>query len=514
MSTASQQRADVCLFVEGAYPFVPGGVSRWLHQLLASQPQLSFHVVALVSPSTPTALLFELPANVVSLQRVVLQPEVTECPDHAGAQRVVRRLAEPLSLLLERGGRGALQDVMQVLDEHRSPQLLAQVLNSPSAYELVTQMYEHSVPRSAFLPYFWSWRSMVGAALSVLTMPLPQARAYHAVSTGYAGLAMARATLATGRPGVLTEHGIYTNERRAELAMADWVHDSAPSTLSVDRRGMDLRDVWMQAFEAHARTAYESALRIITLYAGNQRLQEQDGAPWRRMALIPNGVDIKRLRAIERRLNPRRPTVALVGRVVPIKDIKTFLRAMALLRDHVEGLTAWVVGPLHEDPDYAQSCLALVKHLQLEDTVRFTGPQPIEDVIRRLDVLVLTSLSEAQPLVLLEAGAAGVPCVSTDVGGCREILQGREGEYPPLPAGGLLTPLVDPAATARAVQRLLSDPALRERCGAAMRERVRRYHNFKMVRRSYREMYAQVLTVPTQTSSASARRTLLTDLPV
>jgi polysaccharide biosynthesis protein PelF len=487
----AQSRADVCLFVEGAYPFVPGGVSRWLHQLIESQPQLSFHVV--------------------SLSRVLLQPTVTGCPDDARTRALVREMAEPLGLMLERGGRGALQDVMRVLDDHRGDQVLESMLNSPSGYELVQRMYEQSVPSSAFLPYFWSWRAMVGAVMSVMLMPLPEARAYHAVATGYAGLAMARATLASGRPGILTEHGIYTNERRAELAMADWLHDSAPQSLSVDRRRLDLRDVWMRAFESHARTTYESALRIVTLHSGNQALQERDGAPWARMTLIPNGVEVKRLRSIERRPDIKAPTVALVGRVVPIKDVKTYLRAVALLRERIPTLNALVVGPTNEDPDYHRACLEMVEHLGLEGCLRFTGPMPIESLIPTLDLLVLTSLSEAQPLVMLEAGAAGIPCVSTDVGGCREIVQGRANEYPRLPAGGLLTAMVDPAATAHAMHRLLTDNPLRERCGTAMRERVRRYHNFKLVRRAYRELYAQVLTTPTQLHSPSARRTLVAE---
>jgi polysaccharide biosynthesis protein PelF len=507
----TQGRADVCIFVEGAYPYVPGGVSRWLHQLIESQPRLTFHVVTLVSPTTPTRALFELPSNVVSLSRVLLQPTVTDCPDDARTRALVRSIAQPLSLMLERGGRGALQDVVRVLDEHRGDLNLASMLNSPSAYELVQRMYEQSVPSSAFLPYFWSWRAMVGAMLSVLLMPLPEARAYHAVATGYAGLAMARATLASGRPGILTEHGIYTNERRAELAMADWLHDSAPLSLSVDRRRLDLRDVWMRAFESHARTTYESALRIVTLHSGNQVLQERDGAPWSRMTLIPNGVDVKRLRSIERRPNAKAPTVALVGRVVPIKDVKTYLRAVALLRERIPTLNALVVGPISEDPIYHRACLDMVKHLGLEDCLRFTGPMPIESLIPTLDLLVLTSLSEAQPLVMLEAGAAGIPCVSTDVGGCREIILGRDSEFPRLPAGGLLTAMVDPMATAHAMHRLLNDETLRERCGKAMRERVRRYHNFKLVRRAYRELYAQVLTTPTQLHAPSVRRTLVAE---
>lgn len=493
--------ADVCLFVEGAYPFVPGGVSEWVHQLITSQKHLSFHLVALVSDAQRRTAHYEPPANVLSLQRIVLQHEPGTCPEDDDARAFMQALAAPLDALLREGGHGPLRQVMRLATQHRRVATLPQLLNSRAAYELAQRMYEASVPRGAFLPYFWSWRSMVAAVFAVLLSRLPKARVYHAVSTGYAGLAMARASIQTGRPGLVTEHGIYTNERRIEIAMADWLVDSAPPSLSIEGRREDLRDVWMRAFEAHARSTYACAKRIVTLYEGNQDLQARDGALRARMSMIPNGVDVRRLRTIERSPNKRRPTVALVGRVVPIKDVKTFIRAAQQLRELVPGVRVLVVGPRDEDRDYHRACVEMVSHLGLSDTVEFKGPIETEKVLTHLDVLVLTSLSEAQPLVMLEAGAAGIPCVATDVGACREIIEGRRGEFPPLPAGGIVTPLASPGDTAQALARLLRDNALRERCGRALKERVRRYYNQKMVKRSYRELYASLLTAPTTRDS-------------
>ncbi|HCO91851.1 MAG TPA: glycosyl transferase, group 1, partial [Alphaproteobacteria bacterium] len=83
-------------------------------------------------------------------------------------------------------------------------------------------------------------------------------RVYHALSTGYAGLVAARAKIETGRPVMLTEHGLYTNERRIELAMADWLHDTSAPTLELGKRHNDLRNVWTNAFSAYARACYET----------------------------------------------------------------------------------------------------------------------------------------------------------------------------------------------------------------------------------------------------------------
>ena len=149
---------------------------------------------------------------------------------------------------------------------------------------------------------------------------LPPARVYHAISTGYAGLMAARASIETGRPSLITEHGIYTNERRIEIALAEWLHDPGALSLGESADMGGLKSLWANAFSAYSRTAYESAHRITTLYRGNQDMQLRDGAPARRLMIVPNGVDHDCFAALPRHEGRRRPCVALIGRVVPIKD--------------------------------------------------------------------------------------------------------------------------------------------------------------------------------------------------
>jgi polysaccharide biosynthesis protein PelF len=137
-----------------------------------------------------------------------------------------------------------------------------------------------------------------------------------------------------------------------------------------------------------------------------------------------------------------------------------------------------------------------VAHLGLQGTFEFTGRVRLHDHLGRVDAIALTNISEAQPLVLLEAGAAGVPSVATDVGSCRDIIEGRADEDPPLGPGGVVTPLADPAATAKGLADLLLDPELRARCGAAIRRRTERYYNKKVVDWIYRELYEAHLALP------------------
>ena len=484
---------DVCLILEGAYPFIAGGVSSWMHDLIRSQPDLGFHLVVLSADGSPKELRFVLPDNVVGLTEIALQTSERRLATGRAVSRMVTALEPPLTRLLTRGNLEDFNGVMAALRRYPRAANRAALMNSEPIFEMLRRMYGSSVPTSSFLNYFWSWRSLAGGLFSVLLAELPQARVYHAISTGYAGLFLARAVLETGRPGLLTEHGIYTNERRVEIAMADWLTDQLPASFDLETRRRDLRDVWIDAFIGYSHACYEACSTVTTLYTGNQVLQRRDGAPADRLAVIPNGIDYDSLSKVARDTAPRPPTVALIGRAVPIKDIKTFIRAVAILRDLVPGLQALLLGPTDEDPAYFEECEEMVLHLGLQDTFRFVGRVKLHDYLGKVDVVVLTSISEAQPLVLLEAGAAGVPSVATDVGSCREIIEGRADEKPPLGPGGIVIPLADPAATADALSELLLDPERRKRCGEAIRQRTERYYNKKVVDRIYRNLYDEHL---------------------
>ena len=479
--------ADVCLVLEGTYPYVTGGVSNWAHDLIRAQSHLSFHLVALVPPGPEGPLRFELPANVIGLTRVELQAlPAGSAPKNL--DQLLRSLEDPLDRLMSKGG--TLADVTAVLDAITRAGGVGReaLLNSRPAWSLLLRMYERQCPHVSFLDYFWTWRTLLIGLYSVLLAPLPGARVYHALCTGYAGLYATRAHLQTGRPVLLTEHGIYTNERRVEITMADWLQGDSVRTLSIEGTHRDLRDLWIDTFTSYSRACYEACRTIVTLYEGNTVLQLQDGADPARLLIIPNGIDLADAPARTRDQAP--PTVALIGRVVPIKDIKTFLRAAAILREYVPDVRVWVLGPLEEDPDYVEECRRLMTHLDLESTVEFKGRVALKDYYPQIDVVVLTSVSEAQPLVILEGAALGIPSVATDVGACREMILGRSDEDPPLGAAGAVTPLANPAATASALRRLLTDADAYESCASAARDRVRRYYDKSALDRAYHELYA------------------------
>jgi polysaccharide biosynthesis protein PelF len=312
------------------------------------------------------------------------------------------------------------------------------------------------------------------------------------MSTGYAGLMGARAKVETGKPVFVTEHGIYTNERRIEVTSADWLEATSSKALTIDKPRRDLRDMWIDSINNFSRVCYEASDRIITLFAGNQKPQIEDGADPAKMQIIPNGVDVRRFGGLAHRRQAT-PTVGLIGRVVPIKDIKTFIRACGLLRQSAPDLKAFIIGPTDEDAEYYNECLNLVQMLGLERSITFTGQARVDEYLPLLDVLVLTSISEAQPLVMLEAGAAGIPMVATDVGSCRELIEGAPGETPALGAGGIITPLASPASTADAIYTLLSSNDVYENASNVIRERINNYYNEGIQQQAYRNLYAEYL---------------------
>jgi glycosyltransferase involved in cell wall biosynthesis len=353
-------------------------------------------------------------------------------------------------------------------------------------------LYEAGFQDHSFLDYFWSYRAIAGGLYSVLLAPLPQADIYHAMSTGYAGLMGARAKVETGKPVFVTEHGIYTNERRIEVTSADWLEATSSKALTIDKPRRDLRDMWIDSINNFSHVCYQACDSIITLFKGNQKPQLEDGADPAKMQVIPNGVDVGRFGSLAHRRQAT-PTIGFIGRVVPIKDVKTFIRACGLLRQSAPELKAYIIGPTDENMEYYQECVNLVQLLGLDHNVVFTGQAKVDDYLPHIDLLVLTSISEAQPLVMLEAGAAGIPVVATDVGACREIVEGIEEEAPQLGAGGIITPLASPASTAEAIYTLLSDNDLYDAASKAIKARVATYYNETIQQQAYRNLYAQYL---------------------
>jgi glycosyltransferase involved in cell wall biosynthesis len=381
---------------------------------------------------------------------------------------------------------------------------MPELMHGRSSFQLLTTIAERVAPDAPFLDLFWHYRAIFAPVLRLLAAPTVPARCYHAVATGYAGLLAALWSHRTGRPLMVTEHGIYARERDMELARADWIRDEAggvadPHTTWAPRIS-PLRRLWSSFFKALSRMAYVQARHIITLSDVNRSKQIVDGAPPEKIDIVPNGVALQDTQPPRPQDAPgdvaavpaRRLRVGFVGRVVPIKDLVTFVRACDIALNAVD-LDVRVIGPAEEDSGYAARCRELVSRLGRTDQIRFVGPMPPDQIYADLDVVVLTSFSEGQPLVILEAYACGVPVVATDVGACREMIEGRTEQDRRIGPSGFVTRVAAPKETAAALVRLARDPRLRARMGAAGHQRVTAFYQRRDMLARYRALYGSLI---------------------
>jgi glycosyltransferase involved in cell wall biosynthesis len=374
------------------------------------------------------------------------------------------------------------------------------LLHGRASFELTEELYERLAPGASFLSFFWHFRSMHLPLVRLLGAEPPPAAVYHAVCTGYAGVLAAVWSHRVGCPFLLTEHGIYARERKVELERAAWLHgrrDGRPSDRA-DRTidgatASALRKMWARFFRTLAQCAYDRASAVVSLCEASRRRQVADGAEEDKTLVVPNGIDFEAFRARLGRVPSRKVEagpvrVGFVGRLVPIKDVVTLLRACFLASRDVE-IDVRMFGPTGEDRAYARRCRRLVSQLGLDRTVRFEEEVPIERIYSQIDVLVLTSFSEGQPLVILEAGAAGIPVVASDVGACRELLEGGTDFDRRIGPSGIVTRLASPEETAAAIVRLAREPALRRRMGAAGQRRVATFYRQSTTVSTYRALY-------------------------
>jgi glycosyltransferase involved in cell wall biosynthesis len=185
--------------------------------------------------------------------------------------------------------------------------------------------------------------------------------------------------------------------------------------------------------------------------------------------VIPNGVNLQLFKYIDRDLARQRtglpsdtPVVLFVGALLPVKNVHCLIAAFRRVHELVPNALLVLVGegPLQRELEVSAADKGIAA------VVRFAGPQDREFIptwMAAADLLVLPSVNEGMPLVVLEAMASGLPVVASDVGGIAEAL----GD----PPAGLLAPPSDEARLSDALTNLLCNPELRREMGARGRNR-------------------------------------------
>lgn len=200
--------------------------------------------------------------------------------------------------------------------------------------------------------------------------------------------------------------------------------------------------------------------------------------------IIPNGIDYDFWSAPRCRLESteQRQTVLAVGRLAPVKGFDVLLKAFAYVHARCPRTKLKLIG----EGECRDQLVTMARDLGLGDAVVFSGHLAAEDIrncMWQSSVFALSSRSEGMPLALLEAMAAGLPCVATSVGGVPDVIQNTS---------GILVPTEDPTALAEALLALLTDPDYASALGDNAARRAREF-SADAVDSAYETLFRQLL---------------------
>ncbi len=463
----------ICVILEGCYPYVTGGVSYWIHQYMKAMPQHEFVIWAVGADSSIKGQYkYTLPENVVEVKEVFLGDALKKNGKHKKYKFSPDEIVT-LKKLIDCDDPDWEMLFKMYADNGVDP---LSFLMSKDFLDILTDICEDEYTYTAFSDFFHTIRSMFLPILYILHTDVPKADIYHSIATGYSGILARLGSYRYHVPYMITEHGIYTREREEEIIRAKWVIPA-------------FKKFWVRFFYMLSAGAYEKASMITSLYAGARRIQIDMGCDADKCVYIGNGIHYERFKDIKPKQANGFIDIGAILRIAPIKDVKTMIYAFAGVKERVENARLFIAGP-EDDKEYAGECYDLVNRLGVKDIV-FMGSIDVVEHMGDFDFTVLSSISEGMPLSVLESFASGRPCVTTDVGNCRELLNGVS-EDDDLGVAGICVPPMDIQALTNALVMMCNKPEKRYKMGLVARKRVAKYFMHEDMIRKYLEVYDEV----------------------
>lgn len=462
----------ICVILEGCYPYVTGGVSTWIHQYMQAMPQHEFVVWAVGANARDRGKFkYKLPPNVAEVREIFM--------DEALKMQFVKekysfREEELLALREFVNCRRPDWETLFHMYHDKKVSPIA-FLMSEDFLDILIKICHEEYPYTSFSDLFHTVRSMLLPVLYILQTEVPKADVYHAIATGYSGVLARLGSYVNHVPYEITEHGIYTREREEEIIRAKWV---VPA----------FKRFWVRFFYMLSHAAYEKASMVTSLFDKAMEMQIEMGCARKKCRYITNGIHFERFSSIPLKKENGYVDIGAVLRISPIKDVKTLLYAFGELKKRIPNARLYVAGP-EDDEQYASECYALKEHLGTED-IYFLGTVNVLEYMEKFDFTVLSSISEGQPLAVLESFAAGRPCVVTDVGCCKQLINGMGGDD--LGAAGYCVPPMYREALCDAMEMMCVHPEERYRMGQTAKERVRRYFRHEEMIQNYLDTYDEV----------------------
>ncbi|MBN2403613.1 MAG: GT4 family glycosyltransferase PelF [Spirochaetes bacterium] len=455
-------KKTICLIAEGSYPYITGGVSSWIQDMISGLVNFNFIVLA-ITADEDNEIKYKFPDNVTAIDNRILTAK------QQGRKRKIDKgffvkIKELHLEMMKHKEFSGLASVIKIMQTNKF--FFNDIVSTLEAWDMTCGFGSLHNPLYPFSDYFWAWMSSHEYILKILTWDIPRADLYHTISTGYAGLVSAIAKIMYNKPVILTEHGLYNKEREIDIKRAKWV------------KGYQ-RDLWINIFNDLSKMTYDYADLTISLFEHNRNIQISQGARREKTLVIPNGVEVERFLGLKNE-SREEYSVGFVGRVVPIKDVKAFIIAAKIAAESIEKVKFYIIGPQDEDEAYDDECRLLVENFKLEDKVEFTGKADVRKYYSFIDVLVLSSIREAQPLVIIEAYLAGIPVISTRVGNVPEMLDYEE---------DLLADPKDSAKIASGIIKLYNDENYRNKLIKKNKDKALKFYNKKDLIENYNNLY-------------------------
>ncbi|RSM81587.1 glycosyl transferase family 4 [Kibdelosporangium aridum] len=462
----------IALVSEGTYPYHPGGVSLWCDQLVKGMPESPFTVVALTVDGRES-ISWPRPQNLA---------EIVNMPLWSPRPRVPHRPPLTTNGPVKEAHRRFLNGIVRA-DEPGSVDEFIAGLYGMFTWGQVGDLRSALIANDALERLQWAYARVAPPGTGALTLhdalvisdlfehmvrplsyPPIRADVVHLAMNGISALVAFASKWAYGTPIVMSEHGVYLRERYLG------VDDSWPYAV---------RLLMLRFHRALAQAAYRLVDVLAPHSEYNRRWQMYNGGTPDRIRTMYNGINPNDFPPAQG--EPAVPTVVFVGRIDPLKDLHTLIRAFALVRAEIPAARLRMFGPVPNGNEaYHKSCLDLIDELGLHGSAVFEGRVPRQvDAYHAGHVTALTSVSEGFPYTVVESMATGRPQVCTNVGGVAEAVGDA----------GFVVPPRDHAAVAAACVKLLQDSELRRRAGQIARQRVLERFTLDQWNLAYRAIY-------------------------
>ncbi len=417
---------------EGTYPYVTGGVSSWADILMHELKNIDFTLIP-IQMHPYVKLKFDIPANVVDIINVPLwgteEPieyirqidfsRIYESKIKTKTSKSIEKLKPIMILVLDhifrkKNDLDAVGDAIYDFYEYFHIYDYYETFRDEELWIIYKEyIMEHYKNTKEDIPTVFDMieglRYLYRFFISLLPK-LPKAHIYHSSAAAFCGLSCIIAKKKYNSKFLLTEHGVYMREQY----------------LSASRNLMPYRtkEFMMGLITLISKLNFHFADIVAPVCNYNSRWEKKWGVDEKKIYTIYNGIDTNKFKKFDVQKDKSRFIVVMVARIDPLKDIETFIKTAEIVSKKISNVLFKLYGPI-VDKKYYESCKKLIEELDIAENFEFAGStNSPESTYNESDVVMLTSISEAFPFVVIEAMACEKVVISSDVGGTKEVLDG------------------------------------------------------------------------------------------